>query len=71
MTAVYEQHTIGQPDILQVLMILEAGRVRPYCEGVASHYTEKALAELEATHIEPSAKDDFKSLAGFVVDREF
>ena len=71
LSAIYDQHLIGRSDILQVLIILEAGQVRPYCEGVASQYTEKALAELEATRIEPSAKEDFKSLAGFVVNREF
>jgi geranylgeranyl pyrophosphate synthase len=52
-------------------MILDSAGARQYAEGVAREYCDKSLAALAQVEIDPSAKEEFAQLAGFMIGREY
>ncbi len=71
LTSIYRQDEIGEKDLAPVLNILEESGARQYSEGIAGKYLDKALEYLAKAEISPSSKQDFISLAGFMVEREY
>ncbi len=68
---VYSQQTIAETDVASVQQMLDSLGARQYASGVAGQYCRSALAELEETSISPSAKDQLRSLAQFIAEREY
>ena len=68
---IYSQETIGEHDTSSVVNILNEVGAKEYASEMSKRYCDQALAELEATNITPSAKDELKSLAVFILDRSY
>lgn len=68
---VYCGERIIETDIAQAGEVLDGLGARRYADDVAGQYCRKALAELDETSISPSAKDQLRSLAQFMVEREY
>ncbi|MCL0079283.1 polyprenyl synthetase family protein [Dehalococcoidia bacterium] len=68
---VYSEQTIAERDVASVRQMLDRLGARQYASGVAGRYRQSALAELDETSISPSAKDQLRELAQFVVEREY
>ncbi len=71
LTAIYNQDEIDAIDIVSVQNILEESGARKYSEGIARKYSDKAMSCLAKADIATSYKEDFTSMAGFMVDREY
>ena len=69
--AIYEGETISERILLRVLMILDSAGARQYAEDVAREYCDKSLATLRQVEIDPSIKEEFIQLAGFMIGREY
>ncbi|MCL0082470.1 polyprenyl synthetase family protein [Dehalococcoidia bacterium] len=68
---VYSEQTIAERDVASVRQMLDRLGARQYASGVAGRYRQSALAELDETSISPSAKDQLRELAQFMVEREY
>jgi len=68
---VYSQQTIAERDIAAVQQMLDSLGARQYASEVAGQYCRSALAELDETSISPSAKEQLRSSAQFMVEREY
>ena len=68
---IYGQQTIFQGDIAAVQRVLDKAGAREYAVGVAEDYCEKALSELDMASVIPARKEELRSLARFMVRREY
>lgn len=67
----YRQDRIAEGTVSEVMEILEAAGAREYAEGIAEHHFRRALDQLEDSSIPASYKARFRSLAEFVIGREY
>ncbi|MBT9165826.1 MAG: (2E,6E)-farnesyl diphosphate synthase [Chloroflexi bacterium] len=68
---IYGEERIVERDIVRVVEVLDGLGARRYASDVAGQYCQRALAELEEASICPSAKDQLRSLAQFMLEREY
>ncbi len=68
---IYGGERIIEGDIAQVVEVLAGLGARRYAGDVAGQYCQRALAELDKTSISPSAKDQLRWLAQFMVERRY
>ena len=67
----YSQETINGTDIDEVKMILEGAGARDYAENLAKKHNHGALAQLEASGLDSSAREPLLELADFLLNRDF
>jgi len=67
----YSRETIHGEDIEDVKLILEGAGARDYAENLAEKHTHGALAQLEASGLDSSAREPLLELAGFLLKRDF
>jgi geranylgeranyl diphosphate synthase type I len=67
----YSQKSIKGEDITEVMRILDHLRARAYAENLAEQYYYKAMAHLEATHLDTSSQAPLKEIARFLLKRDF
>ncbi len=67
----FARDKLTEPEVTEVLSILEASNARLYAEELARYYLEAALAELEDTKPEPEAGQALVELADFLVRRTY
>lgn len=68
---IYCQEALDEKDAQMVLGILDALDARGYAQGMAKHYRDLALAELERTGIENEAQAKLKELAVLLTERTY
>lgn len=68
---IYNKKTVSSEDVDQVVQLLSHIGAREYTEEMAKRYYREALAELEGADISPSAKEELREVAAFVVEREY
>jgi geranylgeranyl diphosphate synthase type I len=67
----FAQERLTEPEVTEVLSVLEGSNARPYAEELARYYLEAALAELEDLKPEPEAAQALVELADFLVRRAY
>lgn len=67
----YSQKSIKGEDITAVMKILDSLGARDYAENLAEQYYSKALAQLEATRLDPARQAPLKETAYFLLKRDF
>jgi len=67
----YSQKSIEGEDINEVTKILDQLSARDFAENLAEQYYYKALAQLEATRLDPSRQAPLKETACFLLKRDF
>lgn len=68
---IYKKKEVEKRDKEEFLKILNSINARAYCEKAAKSYKEKALLELKRTGIKNEAIEKIKSIADFLVKRDF
>ena len=67
----YSQESVSDKNITEVVEILNRLDTKNYTQKLERQYHHRALAELEATGIEPSRQAPLKELACFLLGRDF
>jgi geranylgeranyl diphosphate synthase type I len=68
---IYGKETLSQDDILRVLSILKELHARDYAQGAAQRFYQQGLGGLESIPISPQAKEELKTIAVFLIEREY
>ena len=67
---VYSKDEISAADVEQVLEVLDRVDSRGYAQNMANKYHRQALSELRSVDIPEQAKEEFKAIATFLLERE-
>jgi geranylgeranyl diphosphate synthase type I len=69
--SIYQKKVIGPTDIENVLHILNRLDAQGYVQGMSNKHYRQAISELNAVNIPPSAKEDLREIAAFLLKRQF
>jgi geranylgeranyl diphosphate synthase, type I len=69
--SIYQKKVIGPADIETVLHILNRVDAQGYVQGMKDKYYRQAISELNAANISPSAKEDLRAIAAFLLKRQY
>jgi len=68
---IYRKRNVDNNDMEDVLKILNRLDAQGYVQGMSEKHFRQAASELTAADIPPSAKEEFKSIATFLLRRQF
>lgn len=68
---IYQKNTIGTADIDTVLKILNRIDARGYAQDMSESNYRQALSELNASSLPEPAKDELKTIAAFLLKRQY
>ena len=68
---IYSLQSLGEPEVLAVLDIMEQAGTRDYAQGLAHQYEEEALKSFSDAMLPDSYKFDFGVLSHFLAVREY
>jgi geranylgeranyl diphosphate synthase type I len=68
---IYQKDKISPPDAEDVLKILNRLDAQGYVQGTSDKFYHLALSELNAMPIPPSAKEELKAIAAFLLKRQY
>ena len=71
MVSVYQNGTIGEDGIATVLRILDSVNARLQAQEMVENYCYEAMKRINKLALLPSAKQNFKEIAHFLIERNF
>jgi geranylgeranyl diphosphate synthase type I len=69
--SIYKKKTVGPADIKNVLHILNRLDAQGYVQGMSDKHYRQAISELNAVNIPPSAKEELRAIANFLLKRQY
>ena len=69
--ALYRQETLSDADVMAALELLERCGARRYVEDLARYHRQRALEILDETGIDNPAQQRLRTVARFLIEREF
>jgi geranylgeranyl diphosphate synthase type I len=69
--SIYQKDEIGPSDALDVMKILNKLDAQGYVQGTSDKYYRQALSELNATNLPSSAKEELRTIAFFLLKRQY